>query len=123
MVREELVPSDPIGFIQDCVRRRRVLWTYHVNIRLAGRFIPREAYRPDSGEWQDAKCPEYLIEDGVLQRVDEILAGVEGGTELEIIRYAASSSGPVSPDKRIECLVPARRDSGANDQSDAASHP
>jgi YgiT-type zinc finger domain-containing protein len=38
---------------------------------------------------QCAKCPEYLIEDGVLQRVDEILMGVEGGAELEIIRYAA----------------------------------
>lgn len=34
-------------------------------------------------------CPEYLIEDEVLRRVDEILATVEGGTELEIIRYAA----------------------------------
>ncbi len=38
---------------------------------------------------QCAKCPEYLIEDTVLRRVDEILAGVDGGTELEIIRYAA----------------------------------
>ncbi len=38
---------------------------------------------------QRAKCPEYLIDDIVLQKVDEILAKVEGGTELEIIRYAA----------------------------------
>ena len=38
---------------------------------------------------QCVTCPEYLIEDGVLRRVDEILAGVDGGTELEIIRYAA----------------------------------
>jgi YgiT-type zinc finger domain-containing protein len=38
---------------------------------------------------QCAKCPEYLIEDTVLRRVDEILAGVHGATELEIIRYAA----------------------------------
>jgi YgiT-type zinc finger domain-containing protein len=38
---------------------------------------------------QCARCPEYLIEDEVLRRVDEILARVEGGTELEIIRYAA----------------------------------
>lgn len=38
---------------------------------------------------QCVKCPEYLIEDAVLRRVDEILARVEGGTELEIIRYAA----------------------------------
>ncbi len=38
---------------------------------------------------QCANCPEYLIEDRVLSWVDEILAKVEGGTELEIIRYAA----------------------------------
>ncbi len=38
---------------------------------------------------QCARCPEYLIEDEVLRRVDEILARVEGETELEIVRYAA----------------------------------
>ena len=38
---------------------------------------------------QCARCPEYLIDDEVLRRVDEILARVEGGTELEIVRYAA----------------------------------
>jgi len=32
---------------------------------------------------------DHLIEGGVLRRVDEILARVGGGTELEIIRYAA----------------------------------
>jgi len=38
---------------------------------------------------QCAGCPEYLIEDAVLRRVDEILAKVERGTELEILSYAA----------------------------------
>jgi YgiT-type zinc finger domain-containing protein len=38
---------------------------------------------------QCARCPEYLMEDEVLRRVHEILAKVEGGTELEIVRYAA----------------------------------
>jgi YgiT-type zinc finger domain-containing protein len=38
---------------------------------------------------QCAACPEYLIEDEVLRRVDETLAKVERGTELEIVRYAA----------------------------------
>jgi YgiT-type zinc finger domain-containing protein len=38
---------------------------------------------------QCLKCPEYLIEDGVLGRIDQILAEVDGGVELEIIRYAA----------------------------------
>ena len=28
------------------------------------------------------RCPEYMIEDEVLRRVDDILAKVEGGTEL-----------------------------------------
>ena len=43
MTRERLGPSDPVRFIQDSIRRGRVLWTYHVNMRLAGRFIPRES--------------------------------------------------------------------------------
>jgi YgiT-type zinc finger domain-containing protein len=38
---------------------------------------------------QCANCTEYLIEDGVLSRVDEILAAVGGAAELEVIRYAA----------------------------------
>jgi YgiT-type zinc finger domain-containing protein len=38
---------------------------------------------------QCAHCPQYLIEDAVLAHVDEILARVAAGTELEIVRYAA----------------------------------
>ncbi len=38
---------------------------------------------------QCTKCPEYLIEDEVLGRIDQILAQVSTGTEVEIIRYAA----------------------------------
>ena len=40
---------------------------------------------------QCRNCPEYLLEDEVLSRVDEILQGVETGAEVEIIRYAAES--------------------------------
>jgi YgiT-type zinc finger domain-containing protein len=35
------------------------------------------------------RCPEYLLEDVVLSRVDAILARVDRSAELEIIRYAA----------------------------------
>jgi len=38
---------------------------------------------------QCANCPEYVIDDKVLNWIDEILAKIEGGTELEIVRYAA----------------------------------
>ena len=38
---------------------------------------------------QCGNCTEYLIEDEVMSRVDEILATVDGSAELEVIRYAA----------------------------------
>jgi YgiT-type zinc finger domain-containing protein len=39
--------------------------------------------------WQCPNCAQYLIEDRVLRRVDEILAGVDCAAEPEIIRFAA----------------------------------
>ncbi|MFY9269927.1 MAG: type II toxin-antitoxin system MqsA family antitoxin [Candidatus Manganitrophaceae bacterium] len=38
---------------------------------------------------QCENCSEYLIEDDVLRRVEEILAGVDRAAELEIVQYAA----------------------------------
>ncbi|MBI1955445.1 MAG: YgiT-type zinc finger protein [Acidobacteria bacterium] len=38
---------------------------------------------------QCENCAQYLMEDAVLGRVDEILATINGAAELEIIRYAA----------------------------------
>jgi hypothetical protein len=39
--------------------------------------------------WQCENCAQYLLEDRVLRRIDEILAGVDRSAELEIIRFAA----------------------------------
>ena len=38
---------------------------------------------------QCSNCPQYLIEDAVLARVDEILARGDREAEVEIIPYAA----------------------------------
>jgi len=38
---------------------------------------------------QCENCAQYLFEDAVLARVDEILAAIDATAELEIIRYAA----------------------------------
>jgi YgiT-type zinc finger domain-containing protein len=38
---------------------------------------------------QCQNCAQYLLEDRVLRRVDEILARIDNAAELEIIRYAA----------------------------------
>ena len=38
---------------------------------------------------QCGNCGDYLLDDVVMSRVDEILSGVAGAAELEVIRYAA----------------------------------
>jgi len=43
LVQPREVPEEPIEFIKEHVREREVLWTYHVNMRLAGRFISRDS--------------------------------------------------------------------------------
>lgn len=31
--------DDPISFRKDCVRNKRIFWTYHVNMRMKNRFV------------------------------------------------------------------------------------
>ena len=38
---------------------------------------------------QCSGCSQYLLEDPVMERVDEILGKADSRAELEIIRYAA----------------------------------
>jgi len=39
--------------------------------------------------YQCGNCGEYLLEDPVLEKVEEIIQKVDDTSELEIIRYAA----------------------------------
>ena len=39
--------------------------------------------------FQCESCTEYLLDDPVMQRVDEILKKVDIAAELEVIKYAA----------------------------------
>ena len=68
MSEHRKLPADPIAFIQDCVRRGNMLWTYHVNIRLAGRFIARalivaavETYELVEAYPDDKYLASYLV--------------------------------------------------------------
>ncbi len=38
---------------------------------------------------QCRNCLEYLVEDSIMERVEEILSQVDQHAELEIVRYAA----------------------------------
>lgn len=35
------------------------------------------------------RCSEYLLEDAVMSRVDELLGRVDSAAELEVVKYAA----------------------------------
>ena len=39
--------------------------------------------------YQCESCSEYLLEDPVLKRVEEIIENVDSAAELEVIKYAA----------------------------------
>ena len=61
-------PDDPLSFIQDCVRHRQVLWTYHVSMRLVSRNITRDAILAAVASYEvierypdDKYLPSYLV--------------------------------------------------------------
>ena len=65
---ERSLPDDPVAFIQGCVRGRRILWTYHVNLRLKGRHVPRQtvldavdSYEIVESYPDDKYLPSYLV--------------------------------------------------------------
>ena len=102
MTPERLVPSDPIRFIQDCFRHGRVLWTYHVNLRLAGRFIPRESIlgAVESLELveaypDDKYLPSYLVIGRAGADVFHVLVAVdvEGDNVRVVTAYRPDAGG------------------------------
>ena len=59
---------DVLTFIKSCVKRRRIRWTYRINMRLKGRFIPREAILSSVDAYEiieeypkDKYLPSYLM--------------------------------------------------------------
>jgi hypothetical protein len=65
---KQRAPDNALRFIQKCVRERKVLWTYHVNMRLRDRCISREEILDSVDEYQiieeyptDKYLPSYLV--------------------------------------------------------------
>jgi hypothetical protein len=61
-------PEDPLAFIQRCVSERRLYWTYHVTMRMRGRFIARDqildavpTYEIIESNPRDKYLPSYLV--------------------------------------------------------------
>jgi len=63
-----IIPDNPTEFIQRCVKDEKILWTYHVNMRMHGRFIPRkfifasvDNYKIIEEYPEDKYYPSYLV--------------------------------------------------------------
>ena len=99
MARERRLSGDPVLFFQDRVRRRRLLWTYHVNMRLVGRFIPRESILAAVDTFElveaypdDKYLPSYLVLGRSAGEAFHVLfaVDVEGGNVRVVTAYRPS---------------------------------
>jgi hypothetical protein len=68
MPEDRTLPENPLAFIQRHVKERKIYWTYHVNMRLAQRFIPRSAVLDSVESFEilesypeDKYLPSYLV--------------------------------------------------------------
>jgi len=90
---EPRCPNDPLQFIQRCVRQGKALWTYHVNMRLTGRFIPRRSIVDSHADYEiieeypeDKYLPSYLVHSEYGGDVFHILFAVDmEGDNVRII--------------------------------------
>ncbi|MCU0575111.1 MAG: DUF4258 domain-containing protein [Syntrophobacteraceae bacterium] len=97
MSTRHLIPEDPLGFIRRCVQEGKLLWTYHVNMRLKGRFIPRRAILDSLACYEiieeypkDKYFPSYLVYSVHEERVFHILFAVD--TEGDNVRLITAYS-------------------------------
>ncbi len=90
---ERKLPDDPISFIRDCLRGGRILWTYHVNMRLGRRFIAREtiilaadSYEIVEAYPEDKYFPSYLLLGRQGEEAFHVLFGADAdGQNVRIV--------------------------------------
>ena len=77
-------PDNPIEFIRRCVTQRRILWTYHVNMRLQGRFISRNMILDSVADYEiieqyprDKYLPSYLVYSRYQNRIFHVLFAID----------------------------------------------
>jgi len=104
MGREEGIVSTAeikiLEFIKDCIKSGYVFWTYHVNMRLKGRFIPREKVLSSVDTFEiiesypvDKYFPSYLIRFENENQVFHVVFAVDKkGDNVRIITVYKPSS-------------------------------
>ncbi len=93
------LPDNPLQFIQRCVRERKILYTYHANMRLRARFISRESILDSWTEYviieeypTDKYLPSYLVHSEYRGEAFHVLFAVdmEGDNVRVVTAYRPS---------------------------------
>ena len=99
MPSERLIPNNPLDFIKRWVKEQRVFWTYHVNMRMKGRFIPRNIVLDSIQHYEiieeypgDKYLPSYLVFSKYQDKIFHVLfaVDVEGDNVRVITAYYPS---------------------------------
>lgn len=84
MPSKRSIPDDPLDFIKRCVTERRIFWTYHVNMRMKGRFIPRQIVLDSIQNYElieeypdDKYFPSYLVLSKYQDKIFHVLFAVD----------------------------------------------
>jgi hypothetical protein len=93
MANSKNIPDNPLQFIKDCIKRRRIFWTYHVNMRLGERSLTRErilnavdSFEINEQYPKDKYLPSYLIRAEAGEVVFHVqIAGDVAGENVRIV--------------------------------------
>jgi hypothetical protein len=109
-----LIPEDPLAFIRRCVQERSILWTYHVQMRLRGRSIPRSAILESAESYEiiesyptDKYLPSYLVLASHGGEVVHILFAVDvPGANVRVVTAYKPDPKEWEPDLRTRSNRP-----------------
>jgi hypothetical protein len=84
MPSERLIPDNALDFIKKSVRDQRIFWTYHVNMRMKGRFIARRLILDSIQHYEiieeyphDKYFPGYLVFSKYQDKIFHVLFAVD----------------------------------------------
>ena len=103
-----MIPYDPLGFITRCLRERKILWTYHVHMRLEGRSLSREELLSGITSLeiieaypQDKYLPSYLLYGKAGDKAFHVLIATDvAGDNVRIV--TAYEPDPAEWDKSLK---------------------
>ena len=113
-VAQRRLPDDPVEFIRECLAARRILWTYHVNMRLGERPITRQMILDATDSYElvaaypdDKYFPSYLLLGRTGDDAFHVLFGTDvPGRNVRVVTAYVPSSEEWEPDLKTRRRSP-----------------